>query len=90
MTEQVNVLRAAEERRTALDAIRRGDYDSASVSFNFAADLRTDACADPALIQELRIDASRAHDGAWSDMDTKKQWASRRSETKGRKRRYDD
>jgi hypothetical protein len=42
------------------------------------------------LIRELRVDASRASSGDWDEMSTKKQWSNRRSETKGRKTRYDD
>ncbi len=90
VTEQVNVLRAAEERRTALEAIRRGDFDSAGIAFSTAADLLDDAGGDITLIRELRLDASRACNGVWSEMDTKKQWANRRASTKGRKTRYDD
>ena len=90
VTEQVNVLRAAEERRTALEAISRGDFDTASDAFSSAADLLDSAGGDHSLIHELRLDASRARQGMWSVMDTKKQWATRRSELKGRKSRYDD
>lgn len=90
VTEQVNVLRAAEERRTALNAIRSGDYESAGSSFNLAADLLESSGGDAMLIRELRLDASRLHDGDWSEMDSKKQWANRRASTKGRKTRYDD
>jgi hypothetical protein len=42
------------------------------------------------LIRELRHDSSRASSGDWDEMSTKKQWANRRAETKGRKTRYDD
>lgn len=90
VTEQVNVLRAAEERRTALDAIRRGDYDSAGIAFSAAADLLECSGGDPMLIRELRFDSTRASNGDWSAMDTKKQWSNRRASTKGRKTRYDD
>ena len=40
--------------------------------------------------QELRMDSDRASSGDWDAASTKKQWSTRRSETKGRKRRYDD
>lgn len=90
VTEQVNVLRAAEERRTALDAIRMGDYDSAGIAFSTAADLLECSGGDPMLIRELRHDSTRARNGDWSAMDTKKQWSNRRASTKGRKTRYDD
>jgi hypothetical protein len=90
VTEHVNILRAAEERRTALDAINRGDYDTASSSFNIAADLLECSGGDAMLIRELRHDSSRASSGDWDEMSTKKQWANRRTETKGRKTRYDD
>jgi hypothetical protein len=90
VTEHVNILRAAEERRTALDAINRGDYDTASSSFNIAADLLECSGGDAMLIRELRHDSSRASSGDWDEMSTKKQWANRRAETKGRKTRYDD
>jgi hypothetical protein len=90
VTEHVNILRAAEERRTAIDAINRGDYDTANKSFSIAAELLTDAGGDERLIRELRLDAARASRGDWDAMSSKKQWAARRSETKGRKSRYDD
>jgi hypothetical protein len=90
VTEHVNILRAAEERRTALDAINRGDYDTASSSFNIAADLLECSGGDAMLIRELRLDSARASSGDWDEMSTKKQWSNRRSETKGRKTRYDD
>lgn len=90
VTEHVNILRAAEERRTALEALDRGDYDTANLSFSIAADLLTDAGGDTDLIRELRVDASRAARGDWDAMSSKKQWAARRSETKGRKSRYDE
>ena len=86
----MNILRAAEERRTALDAIRIGDYDSAGIAFNVAADLLESSGGDAMLIRELRLDSARASSGDWSAMDTKKQWSNRRASTKGRKTRYDD
>ena len=90
VTEHVNILRAAEERRTALDAIRMGDYDSAGIAFSVAADLLESSGGDAGLIRELRLDSTRASSGDWSAMDTKKQWSNRRQSTKGRKTRYDD
>ena len=90
VTEHVNVLRAAEERRKALDALDHGDHQSASIAFSLAADFLTEAGSDIAAIQELRIDSDRASSGDWDAASTKKQWSTRRSETKGRKRRYDD
>lgn len=90
VTEQVTILRAAEERRTALEAMERGDYDAASVSLEHAADLLQECAVDPMLIDELRTDAARAREGDWDAATTKRQWSSRRSESKGRKRRYDD
>ena len=86
----MNILRAAEERRTAIDAINRGDYDTASSSFNIAADLLECSGGDAMLIRELRHDSSRASSGDWDEMSTKKQWSNRRASTKGRKTRYDD
>ena len=86
----MNILRAAEERRTALDAIRMGDYDSAGIAFSVAADLLESSGGDAGLIRELRLDSTRASSGDWSAMDTKKQWSNRRESTKGRKTRYDD
>ena len=90
VTEHVNVLRAAEERRKALDAVKKGDFQSASLSFNLAADFLTDAGGDDALILELRTDSSRAGNRDWDAASSKKQWAARRSESKGRKSRFDD
>lgn len=90
VVEQVNVLRAAEERRNALEALDRGDYDAAAFSLGHAADLLTAANADPTMIAELRTDAVRASRHDWDEATTKKQWSTRRSESKGRRRRYDD
>ena len=90
VTEQVNVLRAAEERRKALDAINEGDFGSASISLSMAADFLTNSGADPMMISELRMDSARLESGEWDDASSKKQWSTRRSESKGRKRRYDD
>jgi hypothetical protein len=75
---------------TDSDVINRGDYDTASSSFNIAADLLECSGGDAMLIRELRHDSSRASSGDWDEMSTKKQWANRRAETKGRKTRYDD
>ena len=90
VTEQVNVLRAAEARRAALEAIERNDFRAAGESLDHAADLLSCTSADPALIDELRSDSRRARRGVWSDVDSKKQWSTRRGEAKGRKSRYDD
>jgi Ca-activated chloride channel family protein len=90
VTEQVNILRAAEERRKALDAINEGDFGTASMSLDLAADLLTGSGGDPMLINELRMDSARLQSGEWDDASSKKQWSTRRTETKGRKRRYDE
>ena len=90
VTEQVNILRAAEERRKALDAINEGNFGAASISLSIAADFLTDSGADPMMIRELRMDSARLESGEWDDASSKKQWSTRRSESKGRKRRYDD
>jgi Ca-activated chloride channel family protein len=90
VTEQVNILRAAEERRKALDAINEGDFGSASISLSMAADFLTDSGADPMMISELRMDSARLESGEWDQASSKKQWSTRRTESKGRKRRYDD
>ena len=42
------------------------------------------------MISELRMDSARLESGEWDDASSKKQWSTRRSESKGRKRRYDD
>lgn len=90
VTEQVNILRAAEERRKALDAINEGDFGTASRSLDLAAEFLTGSGGDPMLISELRMDSARLQSGEWDDASSKKQWSTGRSESKGRKRRYDD
>ncbi|NCY17110.1 MAG: VWA domain-containing protein [Actinobacteria bacterium] len=87
--EQVNILRAAEERRNALEAMERRDFGTASTSFCSAAMLLTEIGADPALIAELNVDAQRMARGDWDDMSSKKHFAERRMVNKGRRTRYD-
>lgn len=89
VVEQVTILRAAEERRTALDAARRGDYDAASLSFSAAADMLSCIEAAPELVDELRLDAARMSRREWDEMSSKKHFAERRSVNKGRRTRYD-
>ena len=87
--EQVNILRAAEERRNALEAYRRRDFDGASQSFSAAAQLLSDIGGDPDLILELTTDAQRMSGGDWDEMSSKKHFSERRSVNKGRRTRYD-
>lgn len=88
--EQVTILRAAAERRTALEAIDRGDWDTASSSLDLAADLLQESGADPRLVQELRFDARRSRRHEWDAMTSKKHHAQNRSYSKGRKSRFDE
>jgi hypothetical protein len=87
--EQVNILRAAEERRTALEAMERRDFDAASAAFSSAAGLLTEIGGDPMLIEELNIDAQRMANRDWDDMSSKKHFSERRMVNKGRRTRYD-
>lgn len=88
--EQVNVLKAADERRKALDALDRGDFDAASISLLAAADLLEATDTDARFIRELRHDALRASRHDWDAATTKKNFSAQRSASKGRKARYDD
>ncbi len=88
--EQVNILRAAEERRNALEAMQRDDFDSASAAFSSAACLLSEIGADPMLIEELNVDAQRMANRDWDDMSSKKHFSERRMVNKGRRSRYDD
>lgn len=87
--EQVNILRAAEERRNALEAMERRDFGSASASLASAAMLLTEIGADPMLIEELNVDAQRMAKGDWDVMSSKKHFSERRMVNKGRRTRYD-
>lgn len=87
--EQVNILRAAEERRNALEAMQRGDFGAASVAFSSAAEMLSDIGADPMLIEELNVDAQRMARGDWDEMSSKKHFSERRMVNKGRRTRYD-
>jgi hypothetical protein len=88
--EQVNILRAAEERRNALEAMERRDFDAASAAFSSAAGLLTEIGGDPMLIEELNVDALRMSSGEWDDMSSKRHFSERRMVNKGRRTRYDD
>ena len=90
VVEQVNILRAAEERRTALEAMRRGDYDAASASLSSAADLLSCVEASTELVEELREDAARMRRREWDEMSSKKHFSEQRSVNRGRRSRYDD
>ena len=87
--EQVNILRAAEERRKALEAYQRRDFQGASVAFAAAAGLLSDIGGDPDLIEELNVDAQRMQGGDWDEMSSKKHFSERRMVNKGRRTRYD-
>ena len=87
--EQVNILRAAEQRRTALEAMERRDFDAASAAFSSAAGLLTEIGGDPMLIEELNVDAQRMANRDWDDMSSKKHFSERRMVNKGRRTRYD-
>jgi Ca-activated chloride channel family protein len=87
--EQVNTLRAAEERRNALEAMQRREFDAASVAFSTAAGLLSEIGGDPMLIEELNVDALRAARGDWDEMSSKKHFSERRMVNKGRRTRYD-
>jgi Ca-activated chloride channel family protein len=87
--EQVNILRAAEERRKALEAMERRDFDAASAAFSSAAGLLTEIGGDPMLIEELNVDAQRMANRDWDDMSSKKHFSERRMVNKGRRTRYD-
>jgi Ca-activated chloride channel family protein len=87
--EQVNTLRAAEERRNALEAMQRRDFDAASAAFSSAAGLLSEIGGDPMLIEELNVDAQRMARGDWDEMSSKKHFSERRMVNKGRRTRYD-
>lgn len=87
--EQVNILRAAEERRNALEAYRRHDHAAASAAFSSAAMLLTEIGGDADLIEELTTDALRMSGGDWDEMSSKKHFSERRMVNKGRRTRYD-
>lgn len=89
VTEYVNVLRAAQERKSAVEALRSGDYDSALKNLTSAIQFLEATDGDSLMIAELRDDVSRIQSGEWSASDSKRQWSNSRSEFKGRKRRYD-
>lgn len=86
---QVNILRAAEERRKALEAYQRRDFGAASLAFSSAAGLLSDVGGDPELINELTSDAQRMAGGEWDEMSSKKHFSERRMVNKGRRTRYD-
>ena len=89
VTEHVNVLRAAEERRKAQEMIASGDYDSASLFLSSAADLLEETHASPGIVEELRLDAKRLTLHDWDLSSSKKLNAERRAASKGRRKRYD-
>ncbi|MBU6330475.1 MAG: VWA domain-containing protein [Acidobacteria bacterium] len=89
VTEQVNILRAAEQRRSALEAIDRGDFEGASSLLLSASVMLSEADADPLLISELEQDAERLRRHQWDAMSSKKHFSERRMVNKGRRTRYD-
>ena len=87
--EHVNVLRAAEERKKAQERIDAGDWKGASLSLESAAMLLEGIGGDVASIRELRIDAQRLIRHDWDLASSKKLNATRRSDSQGRRKRYD-
>lgn len=90
VVEQVTILKAAAERRAALEAIDRGDYDAAETLLGGAADLLESTGIDRKFITELRTDARRARRRDWDAMTSKKHFSQAREYSKGRKNRYDE
>jgi len=90
VVEQVTILKAAADRRAALDALDRGDWDTAEYLLESAADLLEDTGIDRLIIDELRGDARRASRRDWDAMTSKKHHAQSREYSKGRKNRYDE
>lgn len=88
--EYVNVLKAAKERKSAVEALRTGDFDSALDNLTLAIHYLETSSGDDALLSELRGDVDRIKNGDWSAADSKRQWSNSRTDFKGRKRRYDN
>lgn len=87
--EQVTILRAAEERKQALESMDRGDFSTASTLLSSAADLLESIPGQETSVRELRHDSARAKRHDWDAASSKKNWAQSRQSSKGRKRRYD-
>ena len=90
VTEQVTILRAAAERSAALEALDRGDFDTASNSLDRAAFLLANTKVEKSIIDELLRDAERARQRDWDASTSKKHHSQSRQHSKGRKARYDD
>ena len=88
--EQVNILRAAAERREAARKIDLGDFDGAATSLHSAAAFLSNTMANPRLVDELRRDAERARRREWDQATSKKLRSESRGASKGRKVRYDE
>jgi hypothetical protein len=92
VVEQVDVLKAAAERRKADEAMRRGDLGGAAVSFRIAASMLSSRSSFDEYddeVSELLADADRLDAGDIDPNMVKRHYSLRRESTKGRKKRFD-
>jgi Ca-activated chloride channel family protein len=92
VVEQVDVLKAAAERRKADEAMRRGDLGGAAVSFRIAASMLSSRSSFDEYddeVSELLADADRLEAGDIDPNMVKRQHSLRRQSMKGRKKRFD-
>jgi len=87
--EHVNVLRAAQERRTAHDRIANGDVDGAAAALSRTIDLLAPLPACAAEVQQARFDLEELQHGAWTAASSKRLFSTQRSTEKGRRSRFD-
>ena len=89
VTEEVLRLTVAKHRREAREAAERGDHDTASKLLAAGADLLATTSAPLSEVDELRHASFALSEGAWSAMESKRQFSRSRSTSKGRRSNYE-
>lgn len=90
VVEHVNILRATKLRKEALEAEREGRRSDAIDRLGKALPLMRMAAAPAAEIAEMDDDLARLKRGDWHERDMKRNFAQARTQTRGRKSRYDE
>jgi len=90
VTEHVNVLRAAKDRKAAHERLADGDVAGAQAYLASAVDHLMAAPCAAADLDQTRLDLDELTAGAWSQASTKRMYSTTRSIQKGRRSRFDD
>lgn len=89
VVEEVLRLEVARHRREAREAAERGEFDAASLLLAAGADMLERTGAAPGEIAEMRQVSFSLSEGAWSALESKRQFSRSRSTSKGRRTNYE-